>query len=330
VASRKDLASWLLTNADHLNLRATQLQWPERWNCKGLVDLEVQIEIDGRQFTGRGTAQGENQAFTQAGAEALERCICASNDIHSTGVAVHLDQEHATTAATWELSERETFFNYFYSQTPFKASDSKWFLEIRKRYPTFFEEAQAFGMHISFHQDHRSKYPLFICLAQGAHSKPPFGGLIGLSRKKSESLSVESSFFECARKIADTILNESPEPTLSLEDFIQIKKPSSSDRQKLARNTDYWRQVQFLFPATPHIDESPPYFPELTVHVESLKKIPRPIHDAPIVTYRATLDEKYGPLLFGQSTPVTLSRLSEFKNQQMRQDQLNRLPHFLG
>lgn len=331
MADSEGLKSWLLDHSTSLNLRITQFDWFHDWGLKTFCDLRISIEVSGRTFVGRGTASSEDEAILKASGEALERAFTGGHHIHSTGAAVHTSEKMAQLNAQLELNERASFFGHFYSETPFaKLHESHW-SHLIKRYPEAFEKLNSFKAEIGFFSTtNKNGLPTIICITSGLAATPSWGGVIGLSASAEMGLAIQSSFFECLRGFAASkILGDNT--TLTESEFLCIQKPTSFDRQKLARNVEYWECLSCLFPAVPgeiNLIQNRELFPS---HIQALSCPYKEIKTAPLYAYRAAphLSADLNSL-FENSDPVTLSWLSEFFGQTIAQSQVMRRPHFLG
>ena len=327
------MSVWLLNNADRINLRVTEMTWVRDWNLKDLCDLQATINVGGTTFVGRGTALGEDLALIKAGAEAIERAYCAGLGIHTVGVAVHTDAKAAQVNAESELNEREAFFCHFYTKTPFIPVRDFRADEVMQAYKNAIDKINSRGIDIRFFQARASGSPVYLCVASGLGSQPKCGGIIGLGSKQDEKQAIESALFECLRNVAAVLIND-VSGILSVKEFQRISKPTSLDRQRLALNPEYWKEMSYLFPEQLNkaIETASPR-PENGRWVT--KKLECPfdeLRNAPVVAYRATLDRSMGEVLFydRDHSPVTLKRLRDFLQRSIEMNELESRPHFLG
>lgn len=335
MADSSKLTSWLLGNADRLKLQGTEFSWVRDWKLKGYHDIQVSIEVEGQTFIGRGTALGEDLAFLKAGAEAIERAYCGGHHIHSTGVAAHTADQAARENVQNELNERDAFFCHFYTRTPlFPVADSHLY-ELMQTFKGAFEEFLPLGINIRLFRAYSMGWPVFVCIASGLRAAPKWGGIIGLGSQSNDWRAIQIAFLECLRNVA-AIVASGPPPTLTREEFDLILRPTSSDRQRLALNVDFWKGISNLFPDKSDPAITMPAKPQglgvwpwivekLDCHFDTLKS-------APIVVYRARLDESSGDVLYRgkDRSPTTLRRLSEFLGQPVVRENLETRPHFLG
>lgn len=319
-----------MEHSDDLNLHLAQFDWPERWSANDVFDLQVTLEIRYQKFIGRGTANSEEDAFVKAGAEALERAITFGNDIHSTGVAVHVEDIAAQRNALLELNERAAFFGHFFTATPFIAIDVS---ELNMRFAAVFKKLASLKIDLNFFSSiNISGTHAYLCVATGKSAALPWGGAIGLSAKENKDEAVQAAFFECIRAAA-AISDHGPLSRMTLADFRKINKPTAEDRQGLAQNLDYWNSISNLFPnagerAGVRIDI------ERSAVPNKLERLQCPfdeIKSAPVIAYRAS------PItgvdlnsLYEKSDEPTLKWLSEFFGAKISTDQVLMRPHFLG
>ncbi len=336
MAHPNGLTSWLLNNTERLNLRVTSFNWVESWKLDAYRDFQVQIDVGGQTFTGRGTARGEDLAFLKAGAEAIERAFCKGHHIHTTGVAVHTDERLAIEAVTNELSERDAFFCHFYTKTPFIPVESRYLYELTKLFKGVFDETLPRGVKFQLFRARSMGTKVFICVASGLSADPQFGGVIGLGSNINEWRSIQAAFWECTRSVAAVVLSTDQAATIAVEEFQTILRPTALERQRLSRNVDYWRSILPLFPegnADPAAQvRSVGDASHSLWRVERLECPFEELRTAPVHVYRARFDAKSGEALLRErdNSPTTLSRLSEFLGQSVVKSEIELKPHFLG
>jgi hypothetical protein len=335
MADSKQLTSWLLENSNRLNLQATEFAWVRDWNLRGYHDIQVNIDVAGKTFTGRGTALGEDFAFLKAGAEAIERAYCGGHHIHSTGVAAHTHDSGARENVQNELNERDAFFCHFYTKTPFLLLPDSYLFELMQTFKGAFDEILPRGINIRLFRAHSKGWPVFVCVASGLRATPQWGGIIGLGSQANEWRAIQIALLECLRNVAATVINGVPQ-SMSRDEFERILKPTSQDRQRLAFDVDYWKEISVLFPENKNqiisdalFVQAPSVWPWI---VEKLDCPFEELKEAPIVVYRARLDESGGDVLFRgkDRSPTTLRRLSEFLRNPVARENLELRPHFLG
>lgn len=101
MADTSRLTDWVLSRSRELGLRVTTLQWVNAW-LPGFYDYRVQICVQGKDFTGRGTDSDEKTAFAKACAEAIERALCWTLKAPAA-MAAFPDEEGARSRAYYEL-----------------------------------------------------------------------------------------------------------------------------------------------------------------------------------------------------------------------------------
>lgn len=316
------LAHWLTENATALDLRVKDLAWVRSWGL-ALSDIEVSVEVEGRRFRGRGTAESETLAFVKAGAEAIERAYCAGHGIHSVGVAAHTEEPAAKNNAIKELFERDAFFSHFFTRTPFFPLMQQ--IQVAKWASAIISRAEAASVSIKFWQARSSFQSVIIAVAEGRRAHPAWGGIVGLGCEETEEAAMGSALIECARNISAILYGDSPSP-ISFEVFSKILDPTSEDRQHLALDPFYWQQVSHLFQSS-HGENLVSISSDQEPIVEKLSNPFRIFNSAPLFVYRARFPNPVRPM---DRSPTTLVRLSDFVGRPVTEEQLETLPHFLG
>ena len=333
MAHSEKLSTWLLDNADRVNLRVTEMTWVRDWNMNGLCDLQATIDVGGQTFVGRGTALSEDLAFIKAGAEAIERAFCFGLAIHTTGVAVHTDAQAAQLNAKNEFNERDAFFCHFYTKTPFLPVLNSVTHELMQTYKNAIDKINSRGITIRFFRARAIGYPVYLCVASGLRSQLRFGGIVGLGSQNDDEQAIQSAFFECLRNVVAILVNGAP-AVLGAEEFLRISKPTSSDRQRLALNPEYWKEMSSLFPEALNvtIEKVTPPSQSWSWATEKLECPFDELRCAPVIAYRATLDVSMGKALFydRDHSPTTLLRLQDFLQKPIEMSKLESRPHFLG
>ena len=123
MADSKAIGRWLISHRQDLNLQVDRLTWIKDW-LPEQNHFNVEISLDGASATGSGIDEIADMAFVKAGAEAIERLICAQNQIRSSGVAAHIDDKMAQENAAHELLERDAFLCHYLTKTPFIRSQA--------------------------------------------------------------------------------------------------------------------------------------------------------------------------------------------------------------
>jgi hypothetical protein len=327
MADSQRLTSWLLENSERLNLQATEFTWPREWGMAELFDFQITIEIQGQTFIGRGTATNEDTALVKAGAEAIERAFCTGHGISTLGVAVQTDEHQARVNSLNELFERDAFFSHYYLRKPFAVFDSAEVKELKDRFSPVFEKLHARNIACRFFEAGSSLQPVILCIMSGINAQPQFGGVIGLGSNDNLAAATLSAFLEAARNVANVIDSNSVDQ-ISEQEFSKLKKPRSIDRQRLSKNIDYWKSIEFLFPLVR--DDAEVLRSELGVgHVELMICPFEELKTAPVFVCRAKFDEQdlLRPL---DKSPTSISRLKKITGNNLTEADLESKPHFLG
>jgi ribosomal protein S12 methylthiotransferase accessory factor YcaO len=305
MANSQKLISWLLNNSAELNLQVTEFTWVRDWDLVGVFDFQVTIELHGRTFTGRGTAPSEELAFLKAGAEAIERAFCGGLEISTMGVAVHTTESLAQQNAKRELVERDAFFGHYYSKTSFSNLENDLIFEFEQKWPNAFRQLRDSKVDCHFYKADSMLDPVLVCVFSGPNRASKFGGIIGLGSNSQKLEAMQTAFFEGLRNVAVNI-NLQTADAISEIDFLKIEKPRSIDRQRLARNIDYWSGFKHLFDGS-------------TAPGQSAKKPAAPVNCYRLVSPYQELKE----------APVFVSRAA-FVDQNLGNVVLETRPHFLG
>lgn len=290
MASPARLASWLVDNADSLNLQVKEVQWPKAFGLRNLWDYQVSIEVENQRFIGRGSAGSEELAFVKAGGEAIERAYCAGNGIHSIGIAAHIIDSAAKQKASEEWLERSAFFLHFNSKTPFALVSFAEITALLPEYVRAIEKVRARGIDIDFYSAKTGPgFSVLLCRASGLNASPRWGGIVGLGSSSSRKEAATSAVIEVLRNVS-AVIDRGPLEPISDEEFRKIKDPKGWDRQRLAMSPLYWQKYDFLFPkemANQNIAHDGSVILADQIQVEKLG-CPFPIlESAPIVIYRA-------------------------------------------
>ncbi len=329
MADSQKLITWLLNHSDELKLRVTELTWVRDWKLAGVFDFQVSITLHGRTFSGRGTATSEELAFVKAGAEAIERAFCGGLGISSLGVAVHTNAALARQNATQELFERDAFFCHYYSKIPFLDLESDRVRDFEQKWPAVFQQLRSRKVDCRFFKAGSNIDPVIVCIFSGLDAARKFGGCIGLGSHSLEIEAMQSAFFEGLRNAAVSFLVEDLN-SISESDFLKIEKPSSFDRQRLAKNIEYWTSFEHLFDG-PKLPVRQSKISTAQLSTERLMSPYQEIEDAPVFVCRATFEQSCGELLRPQDkSPTTMMRLQEFVGQNLTDVELETRPHFLG
>lgn len=232
MANQQKLTDWILTNRKALDLRATKLTWIEN-HFPGFTDIGVTVSLNGVTYSGRGSSRDEDAALGKAVCEAIERFVCDSNGISSTGVAGHFEEALAKENASIEYLER--FALYCHAKgSPIKKLDQK---DISVSLGS--GESPARLHH--FQMISTAGYFGVLSFVEGFSTSGKFGALLGMGYAKTKQAAKEKSSIELFRNVS--ALSVEPISPLSLEEFRHIKDPSSSDRRALLFNTEFAKEL---------------------------------------------------------------------------------------
>lgn len=229
MAHQLELTNWILKNSATLDLRITELAWIRSVH-PGMVDLSATVTLGGKEFEGRGSDASEDRALGKAVCEAIERFVCHSHAISSTGVAGHFEELLAKKNARFEFIERASLFHHIENSLPMsviRAREMK--IAIGGRQTTanlrFFEMAAS------------PEIAVVLCLVEGVTTGAAIGGILGLGCAESKEEAMAKAEIECLRNVA--ALAEIPMVPLSKTEFSKIEKPSAEDRRRLLFDFDY-------------------------------------------------------------------------------------------
>ena len=332
MALSSPLSTWLLVNADRLDLRATQLSWVEDW-VPGVFDFVVEITVGGTLYEGRGTAESEGLAFAKGGAEALERAVVATTDAKSSnGFAVHTDLGQACRLATQELLERDAYFCHWLARTPFIAlPDSSWgMLQIgRSSITGIAAHLQAMGIDLA-HALMRTAdgSPAVVCVARGARSARPFGVIQGLGIGQIEEALCKATL-ECLRTtVAWSSGNYKGGAPLGWHAFALVPSPGPLEHERLGLALESMFTMGRYLALSTGGNTTPGAAPAVQC---TQVKLPAEIADAPVVAVRA-VSTHLQDAVFGHAIEIdiNLQRLSQFAGRTITPADLCLDPHFFG
>jgi len=159
MAHSSSLTRWLVGKRQAFEVKINDFDWSNKWSTQ-MFDFQVQISVDGRTFTGRGTDQNEALALEKACAEAIERGICGKLKISSRGVAVHPEAKEAILNSRQEALERAIFDWHLNSVIPFKLVEPTIWMKQLQALPiqrdhlgiSFYESAADFNQSVTICQ----------------------------------------------------------------------------------------------------------------------------------------------------------------------------------
>ncbi len=229
MANQKALTDWILRNQNQLDLRIRECTWIRKV-FPGWYDIDLSINVGGVTFWGRGSAPDPDVALSKAFCEAVERNICASQGISSTGVAGHIIQMEAQENARLELYERKFLADAV--------------------------ERGEIGPLVGDHQALRARYSnlgievdlyevaaldsswVFLCLAKGERFRIPFGGILGLGSSRNRDHAAQKALIECLRNLEAHL--ETPTQSITKAAFEALDNKTGLDRQALLKDISYF------------------------------------------------------------------------------------------
>ncbi len=233
MASQLELTKWILKNQDLFDLKVRELTWIR--SCyPGMLDLDVSVTIEGKEFKGRGSDRSEDVALGKAVCEAIERFMCWEHKISSTGVAGHFDEYAVRENARIEHIERASLFSHFKNETSLLQIAKK---EISINVLGRDHHAQFHTFQISSPSDHVVK----LCLVEGVNYAFRFGGILGIGCAKTESVALQKAELECMRSVS--ALSDFEISPISEIEFREIENPNSEQRKRLLFDADYCSEL---------------------------------------------------------------------------------------
>lgn len=229
MASQYELTDWILKNSDSLDLRVTALTWIKTVH-PGMVDLSATVTLDGKDFEGRGSDANEDRALGKAVCEAIERFVCYSHAIPSTGVAGHYDERLAKKNAWLELIERRSLSLHIEHESSPRVIHTK-----EMKIAVAGKQTTA-RLHL-FEISSTPEVAVVLCLVEGIAADSAFGGILGLGCSERLEEATAKSEIECLRNVA--ALAETPLIPLSKKEFLKIEMPTAEDRRRLLFDVDY-------------------------------------------------------------------------------------------
>lgn len=270
MANQKALTDWILKNQDQLDLKVRECTWIRK-AFPGWFDIDLSIRINEKTFFGRGSASEPDLALSKAFCEAVERNICASHGISSTGVAGHVVPLEARENARLEFFERKLLANSIArGELGPKVNE---YSVLRERYSHLGIEIEIYEISAS------DTMQVFMCIAKGARFRNPFGGILGLGASNSKQTAIEKALIECLRNLEAYI--ENPVPFLTKKQFDELENKTGMDRQALFRDRSYFADFSKRLK-----DSSPVSDSEIRFSFEPLKIIEPSLLSCPLHFYR--------------------------------------------
>lgn len=237
------LIDWIESKRGDLKLEATPLGWINEW-IPGGSDINLKIEVEGKEFVGRGTSGSQQLSFVKAFAEAYERVVAYSNNLRSSnGVAAHTEIEKAQLSAMREMIERDRYFNHHYLELPSKVIPND-HSELQGA-QTLFSKIESLNLNIEYRElEPFLQFRTVFVRLTGHNYKISFGSYIGLCSHLDFGSAVRHATYEAVRKAAFFIYNEGA-PTMSLEEFLSTEVPHINDHGLLGRDLNYSQSLNY-------------------------------------------------------------------------------------
>lgn len=315
---------WVLERSAQLGLEITAREWIGSV-FKGWTDTSCSLNWEGRRLTAWGADSDPDRSLLKSFAESLERiALFTSDQTNSNGFAAHLNREGADRNARNEVVERDLFFCHFLTDSPFPP------LPAEDKAGDWVKTARAW---VSGHGARLRFFRLgatgALCVIDGLEAPRPYGLLLGLSAQEDPADSIRSAFIEAGRA-AHLQFSAPDSPSLTLEQYRELKDPTFSDHGRLALNPDYARRIDqaLLSPGSGTPPSSARELARERIRTDEIR-IPRPVfEDCPFVIARASSPEAQG-LFRGPTTieKVNLERLRRFSGRDLRFEDLCPLPH---
>lgn len=330
MAPAPSIADWAIENADRLDLKVDRLTWADAW-IPGLWDFFVEIKVGGQTFNGRGSALTDDEAFTKAVAEAMERTAIPASTL-SSGFAAHVDVESAKSSALKELVERDAFFCHWLTKTPFlqKLDEKSCGLSLGDRaIAHIVEQAETKGVQLQIAKMKSfNRLSAYLCVASGTGAVPPFGTVIGLGCEADPDQAIRHAVVECLRtSVAWISGNYSGGEALSRAAFERIAAKGALEHERFGLSLD---AVDLLAPNLDSLQDQIYIEPDMVADF-TIIELPEPVADAPLIIARAT-SPRVQNAFFGPVAPahVNLIRLAEFCGRPVCLNDLRLDPHPFG
>lgn len=247
MANQKTLTDWILRNQNPLDLRIRECTWIRKV-FPGWYDIDLSIKVSGETFFGRGSAPDPDIALSKAFCEAVERSVCASLRISSTGVAGHIVQVKAQESARLELYERKFLADAFEKEEiGLSVAD---YQSLRTRY-------SSLGIKVDLYEvASLSSVRVFMCLANGENFRIPFGGILGLGSSDNRDHAIQKALIECFRNLEAHI--ETPTCSMAKHEFEALDQKTGLDRQALLKNVSYFSDLSKKMKTSTNIERLEP------------------------------------------------------------------------
>lgn len=282
MADQSNLVDWLMGQSGKIDYKVTEFRWVDDYAPEY---SDFGVNFYGDKFIGRAVDKDQNLALTKAIAEAIERATCSHNDLRSsTGVAAHTNLSEAIHNAKLELIERIAFDLHFANRISFQKVKP---LAIEAKFAM--QKTQLQGVQLNFYQLISPDNVKIICaVATGSTYVRPFGGIIGLGANESVVQAEKSALFECLRNLT-YYLKDLGLTAISKSDFQCIDTPKFMDRFRLTLDSEYFREIGFLFLSSSLLAKP---FPILNYEHRELE-LPPEFKTAPLMVAQVLSDYRF-------------------------------------
>lgn len=309
MVSNSRLKDWLNSQIDTIDVSFTELNWPLKYQIP-LYDFACNLSIEDKIFHGRGTSAFMDEAIIKSFVESCERFSLKKNGLkNSNGVAFHENHELAKTSALNELIERDSFFCHYLTKTPFRILNVS---EISKSKANLWRKNfSKLGIDFIFAKMHSpDTYHSTITAAFGANCSKPWGLIFGTACSNDLTYSIEKSFIEASRAIAEKIETGLPEH-ISAENFPIQNESLVHNHYRLSLDMEYSKKFRDLYfsdlhykcvPANPRSVK----YNSLNIEFDALKGIP--------IAGAHAFSEEFQSVFFGiDQTNINFNRLKVFR-----------------
>lgn len=327
MANSKEIGSWLIANSKHLGLSVKNATWIKEWLPEH-HNIYVEINVNGISTSGSSIDKSSDLAFIKAGAEAIERLVCIQNNIHSNGVAAHVDFDKAKNNAKFELLERDSFLSHFVCKEAF-ITPKKELLE-NPLFGSIKSKLERLGIELKIVKLKTARdYYGFACFCLPMNGDLSFSSVIGLGYSDDPTSSLSKAIFECLPSMVWHISEAGNEKKLTQSSFYSLKTFSPEDHRDLFLGDSYKQEIREI---VEHITTKEMFdATNMTFKFEQLESTLDFINKSPIKVVKANSKDAqsiyYGPT---DISLLNIKRLQNFTGKSINTDELNLMPHCLG
>ena len=327
MANHQKALSWVLSSASTLKLKISNPKWIANV-LPSWTDIYCSLSLGGETYNGWGADPSEDVALCKAVSEAIERAVARQNGIKiSNGVASHFTFEMAAENAVSELRERDAFLCHFLLRTPF-TEISPWGRnpEIEGAINSWLV---ANNLTIKFYLLSDTGA---LCIVRGSKAKFPFGIISGSAIKRDLVASAKAALIEVIRSVSYLLNGPKPPEKMTIDAFNLKGNYTFLDHGRLALDEHYANSINFLFEPSDSegtgFTDSDAANPAAQVQLRPLALIDLKAAGCPFHIVRAESPNLQN-LWLGPTHPkvVNFQRLSIFKKESVRWEELNLLPH---